>query len=146
MKRLDFSRLSQSKREQLSGFIDSWKKSPANLSVLEESLMLLSSSPRPRAYELSQEGSRAALLACTYGKGPVPKLALQKKDAGRLLALVQGVKSAYESARLPPKGTLAGTLSAVVSGEEASQTGKVRSVLMKALSRFVDAARQCLLF
>ncbi|MFH0737729.1 MAG: hypothetical protein V1827_03955 [Candidatus Micrarchaeota archaeon] len=110
MNQLRFDTLSQNKREKMMAVVRRWQKSGESIRLLEESLRTLSKHGRKPAYELLREESRLkevdfmpkpmeiSNLAVTYGKGPRPKLTLDKKEAGQLLELVQMVKEATEGA------------------------------------------------
>jgi hypothetical protein len=86
--------LSDKKKEGMRTVVSQWKRTGASVSVLEEGLRLLSEPSRSPARELCRSDSKAAGIACTYGKGSKPKLALSREDAKALLDLLRRIKAA----------------------------------------------------
>jgi fructose-1-phosphate kinase PfkB-like protein len=88
-----FNRLSPGTKEQMKTVIDSWKRSGKPSVVLAEGLAMLAEDGRECAANMiKRNGTPAASVAATYGKGTRAKLALEKDDARLLLEVVSEIR------------------------------------------------------
>ncbi len=88
-----FNRLSPDTKSRMKSVIDNWKKTGKSAVVLAEGLSLLSQDDRESAASIiNHNGTPAAAVAATYGKGIRAKLALEKDDAKLLLEVVSEIR------------------------------------------------------
>lgn len=87
-----FSKLPEERKQGMLQLVRRWKDTGSATTILEEGLRVLSSDKRERAYDIVERHVREiAAIACVYGKGSKPKLALSKEDARMLLELVHDI-------------------------------------------------------
>ena len=96
-----FSKLSSEKKSDMLQLVRRWKETGSATSVLEEGLKVLSSPKRDRAFDIAESHIRdIAAIACVYGKGSRPKLALSRENAKLLFELVHDINQTGEDAAM----------------------------------------------
>jgi hypothetical protein len=97
MKYTQLAAVSEERKQPMRDLVKRWKNTGAGVSVLEESLRVLSADKRSSALSiLGSDAGPIGSIVCTYGKGSRPKLALEKEDAKLLLTLVREISACNE--------------------------------------------------
>lgn len=91
------SGLPKARKEAMMELVRRWKRTGSGTDVLEEGLRLMSAEKRQSAAGLLAREDPLSAIACTYGRGSRPKLALSKDDASALLRLVSDVNRTGET-------------------------------------------------
>ena len=144
---MEFSKLSPERRSGMLQLIRRWKGTGSGTELLEEGLRVLSAKKRESASEiLDNEISEISAMACVYGRGRRPKLAVSREEAALLLELVAGINGtqADQATKREMVGLAADVL---LSGQKPSTLADPRwKPLLDLLSGFEPGVRQSALF